>query len=157
MDPTVTITGLQELKEALEYFEADLNMGARRAVVAAITEGENQARSNHRFESRTGLLERTIYSEITSEIPGEPEGEFVAPAPYASHVNYGTKPHPITPRHADMLKWQDDEGWHFHMEVNHPGTQPDPFMTDAANWAELVLNNEMQAEVESACRKFEGT
>lgn len=42
---------------------------------------------------------------------------------YAEYVLAGTSPHPIYPKNAKALHWDDV----FAAYVNHPGTQPNPF------------------------------
>ena len=50
---------------------------------------------------------------------------------YAPHLEFGTSPHTIEPDDADALRWEDAEGVHFAMSVDHPGIDPKPFFRPA--------------------------
>ena len=54
---------------------------------------------------------------------------------YASYVHEGTPPHEIVPLHAQALFWEGAE--HPVKRVNHPGTQPNPFIDRAIESAGL--------------------
>lgn len=61
-------------------------------------------------------------------------GTVSASAPYALHVEYGTKPHVIKPRTKRALRWASaggKNGWAFAKQVNHPGTAARPFLRPA--------------------------
>lgn len=42
----------------------------------------------------------------------------------------GTDPHVITARNGKVLAWQSGGDWHYARSVQHPGTQPNRFLTD---------------------------
>lgn len=48
-------------------------------------------------------------------------------------VEYGTKPHKITPKNKKFLAWKEAGSWHFAKEVNHPGTEANPFVKRSLN------------------------
>lgn len=50
---------------------------------------------------------------------------------YASYVEFGTGPHPITPDDADVLHFEDDGEEVFATRVMHPGTPAQPFLRPA--------------------------
>lgn len=47
---------------------------------------------------------------------------------YAMYVHEGTKPHVIKPRRKKVLSWKGPEGRVFATAVNHPGTEPRPWL-----------------------------
>lgn len=51
---------------------------------------------------------------------------------YASHVEYGTKPHLILPKNRSVLRWYKNGAFLFSKSVRHPGTKAYPFMNPAA-------------------------
>lgn len=65
---------------------------------------------------------------------------------YAAHVEFGTKSHPIVPVRARVLAWggarrlsgnlrSGASATSFAMSVNHPGTQPKPYLVPGAQQA----------------------
>ena len=69
---------------------------------------------------------------------------------YASYVEYGTRPHLIRPRTKRVLAWggarrlsgaqaAGGRPTHFARLVNHPGTQPRPYMAPAAEQAQREI------------------
>ena len=50
---------------------------------------------------------------------------------YAMYVHEGTKPHVIKPRRKKVLSWKGPEGRVFATAVNHPGTEPRPWLRNA--------------------------
>jgi hypothetical protein len=51
--------------------------------------------------------------------------------PYLGYHMGGTPPHEIRPRRRKALRWIDAGGVRFATRVRHPGTAPNPFLTDA--------------------------
>jgi hypothetical protein len=64
-----------------------------------------------RVQDSTGVMSVLLYTTV----------------PYAGFVTGGTRPHPITVRNARALHWTDDDGDHFAVTVNHPGTKANKF------------------------------
>jgi len=87
----------------------------------------------------TGRLAQSIKEDpITSSGPLRVSGGVTSNAPYSVFVHQGTKPHVIRPRNASALKFQSGGETVFAASVNHPGTKPRPFLTNAL---ERVLRN----------------
>ena len=64
---------------------------------------------------------------VVEETPGKVV--FGYTADHAVPVESGTEPHPITPDEADALVFEGDDGEPvFADSVDHPGTEPQPFM-----------------------------
>jgi len=49
---------------------------------------------------------------------------------YAAHVEFGTKPHDIVPKNKKALKFKGVGGTVFAKKVRHPGTRPNPFISN---------------------------
>ena len=91
---------------------------------------QERARREHRFTSRTGHTERSI--EATTRSTGEnTTGEVVSRDKIAIFLMRGTRPHIIVPRRKKALRWADGQKFIFAKKVHHPGTKPDPFLTNA--------------------------
>jgi hypothetical protein len=79
---------------------------------------------------RTGKLAGSIVKEV-----GDGEASIHALAPYAVYVVNGTAPHEIRPTNARVLAFEAAGKMVFTAIVHHPGTQPNPFMQNAAEYA----------------------
>lgn len=53
-------------------------------------------------------------------------------APYSAFVHEGTRPHVIAAKDGGLLAFEGAGGTVFAKKVNHPGTQPNPFLANAA-------------------------
>jgi recombinational DNA repair ATPase RecF len=103
-----------------------------------------RAALHHRFESRTGALERAIESNLkddTVELTLNP-----LTAPYATFIHEGTgmwgperRKYAIYPREQRALKFEGEDA--FARKVNHPGIEPDPFLFEAADAVDEELLN----------------
>lgn len=77
----------------------------------------------------TGYLRANIYSDY------DPTSQTIwigSPVKYAEMVEYGTRPHAITPRNKKALAWGKDKGGgkkeFVYKKVWHPGTDAIPFI-----------------------------
>jgi len=74
----------------------------------------------------TGRLRASIQTIETSN------GVYVgSPIKYAPHVEYRTKAHIIKPRTKQALHWKKNGEDVFAKKVEHPGTEPQPFLRPA--------------------------
>ena len=97
---------------------------------------------------KTGNLARSIHVGAVTATTAQT----VASANYAAYVEYGTKPHEITPNARKALRWvakgnamrlsgnatkatQRAGGYAFAKHVSHPGTRAHPFMLAGAKLA----------------------
>lgn len=62
---------------------------------------------------------------------------------YAFYVEFGTKPHEITPKNAKALHWKVGTKDVFAKKVMHPGTEPYPFIRSTINTKlrDIIYNN----------------
>jgi len=81
-------------------------------------------RSYHPYQDRTGTLTRSIHAEVEDFKGSLLTARFIADAPYASEVEYGTSPHGV-----DSPVYMEGVGWRY--IVVHPGVPPRPFMRPA--------------------------
>lgn len=149
-------------------------LGTRRAVQVALEAGAVRARSEHPHKRRTGRLTSPaeLRGELRQADDSGAWGYLVNYTPYGAYVEYGTKPHKIYPKAAHGMigptrdgqtRRATGKGPHEHIVgrghalrfmvggrfvfarmVNHPGTEPLPFMHPAAEYAGLVLIRETQ-------------
>ena len=64
---------------------------------------------------------------------GTPHGDL------AVYLEYGTQPHPITPKNKKTLHWVDGNGDHFALYVRHPGFPAMPHIRPAMNVVEAKI------------------
>ncbi len=80
----------------------------------------------------TGKLAQSIVEDpIESDNPFRVTGSVTSTAPYSAFVHQGTQPHIIRPRNASALRFTMNGATVFAKSVNHPGTKPRPFLTNA--------------------------
>jgi hypothetical protein len=135
---------LDELRSSFEDADRALVTGCRDAVRDAAKAGEAEAKSAHRYKDRTGELSASTKGRVTRDTDRGAEGAVEATAPHASFVHDGTRPHPIEPRRAKALRFEQDGAIRFAQRVMHPGTTADPFIdrTEPAVDAELERGGE---------------
>lgn len=72
---------------------------------------------------RTGALRKSIRKTVSGF-----EAEIGPQAPYAVYLEYGTRPHAITPVRARVLRFEVGGEVVFTRLVHHPGSKPNPFL-----------------------------
>lgn len=83
---------------------------------------------------RTGLMRSTIFAAPS----GATEWKVTSPQPYTIFVHDGTRPHPIFPKgpgYPLRFFWPKVGRMVAFMSVLHPGTKPQPFLTDSLHRA----------------------
>jgi len=101
----------------------DIRAGVKRGLRAAARTGFE--RSQPLVPVDTGALKES--GELIE--PADGVFSFGYSADHAIPVEAGTEPHPITPDEADALVFKGDDGETvFTTRVNHPGTDPQPFV-----------------------------
>lgn len=76
-------------------------------------------------------------------------------ADYGVYVDQGTKPHVIVPRRAPYLVFKNSEGkWIRTRRVNHPGTKPTYFFTNAVQETERYANEEMSRAMDRVLQQL---
>ena len=126
----------EDFLRALSLLQAGLHNGAHQALVAAVKAAREKAATTQLFRDVTGRLRQSI----TSEIDGPYKGKIAAGAKYARFVNDGTPPHEIQAKGGGTLRFVTADGRTvFRKSVHHPGTQPRPFMGEAADLGEQTL------------------
>lgn len=112
----------------------------------AVKSAELAAKSTRLFNDRSGYLRQ----HITSETSGL-KGKVVAAAKYAVFVENGTKPHDITAKGGTLAFMQAGQ-MRFAKTVHHPGTAARPFMGEAKEVGqeilELAVNNALDSAIE---------
>jgi HK97 gp10 family phage protein len=98
----------------------------------------------------TGALRKSLAVRVTGD------RVIIGPdVPYASYVEFGTKPHVIKPKSKKVLAFKVDGQQVFARVVHHPGTKPNPFVQDSFDaWAKSVGPEIAEANVETIRKEF---
>lgn len=116
----------------------EVKAGARRRVGVSQNPG-SQTRGGGGQHLRDAIVKR-----LTTGRDG-PQVEVIAERPYAFWHHEGTDPHPIRPVRAKALRFTSGAGQVvFARSVQHPGTQPNRFLTDAARAAGLTVRRNLR-------------
>ncbi len=124
-----------ELESALVRLESAVDSRMRMALQQVAGEVADHAKEHHEYQDRTGRLTQSIRAE---EVQGSFSDGFRVNmiagglrVSYASHVEFGTRPHVIEPRRRKALRFIQNGETRFARRVRHPGTRAYHFMTNA--------------------------
>lgn len=153
----------------MDRFAADVVKGLQGAVRGATDIGLDAIHVNHRWTARTGRTAQDINGDVVDTNEGA-VGTITAVG-NAARLASGTPAHMIYPRVArgtigPLPKGQKRKGQYgatagvlvfqiggrkiFAKYVNHPGTQPDPYLDQGAEQAEAALDRLVDAAVDRA-------
>lgn len=150
-----------------ERFDADLTAGLRKAVQHVVITTTQKARSEHRWQDRTGATRESIVGQVTDS--GKGASGQIDVGENAARLATGTPPHVITAGDRKVAGGRDASGRFlkgttrsgflrfsvggqvmFRRSVNHPGTKPDPFLDAAADAAGEELDRAVDAAIDAA-------
>lgn len=124
MNISVKIVGMDKLQARLNRAGQKMPGEIKTAMVASTDLVKSRARA--KAPHVTGNLQRSIFTEVKPWL-----GIIGVGASYGAGVEFGTKPHTITPTNKKALAFVSHGfGW-IVKSVNHPGTRPKPFLTPA--------------------------
>lgn len=75
---------------------------------------------------------------------------------YGLYVDQGTRPHVIVPKRSKFLAFQKNGEWVFAKRVQHPGTRPTHFFTDAVTEGQSFADAEMQRAMDKVVQFISG-
>lgn len=146
---------LDEVQRELAEADRAVSDALRDGVRDGVSEGAAEARTTHKYKDQSGALTASINGRVLVSTPGAALGEIRASKGYASEVENGTPPHVIVPKRAKALRFNIGGRTVFATKVNHPGTQPRPFMAQAYQKAERVLQARIEQGIERARKIIE--
>jgi len=118
--------------EAMEIAPRLVIQEIEKAVKTGLVNVQRDARRNHPgWKSQSGALARSVKVDFrTFKNPG---GIYLdtGVAPYAGYVHDGTRPHKIRAKNKKTLFFRKGADKFFPKVVNHPGTKPTLFLTNA--------------------------
>lgn len=149
MEISARLEGLDRLIDAVRKAPAAVREVMDVAVLEAGEIIAEEGRSRHRYQTRSGALDRSI--AVRQAGPGA-ASVFLDPlvAKYGPMLHAGTRAHLILPKNRKMLRWTNGNGFRFAREVHHPGTKPDQFLYEAASRKRGEVVNRLQQGVQDA-------
>lgn len=131
MQLSVDIKGLDEVMSRLDRITPGAKKQLMLAMRGAVRDIQVSAREHHKFTTRRGDAERSIDTDIKS---GRDSlvGTVGTTRKITIFLHQGTPRHRIQPRRKLALRWTAGGDFVFAKRVNHPGTDKDPFLFDAA-------------------------
>lgn len=165
---------LEQLTARAHNFDAVLTRNLYSAISRALVVAEDEARTVHSWQNRTGETLSTIEWAMVSSNAG-----VLRAGPNARRLNFGTQPHIIRPKeghgfvgpvlpgqtrrgkndigtHRVALRWQQGGETRFATLVHHPGTQPTHFLEHAGDVAWTWFLVQAESAVESALKEILG-
>jgi hypothetical protein len=142
------IDNTQELLGVVADVDQQLAEARREGVARAVTAGAEEARTRHRFQSRTGATVAGIHGYVTAATDAEVVGVLESTAETSVFLNDGTRPHEILPKNAKALRFETDGQVVFAARAQHPGTEPDPFFDHGVERTEEVFVEEIEAALD---------
>lgn len=137
-----------EYNRRIEGFLVAVRKQLKQALTEVLEGMVQYVRSSHPYTDRTGALTRSIHAEVDGLRENLLTARFIADAPYASQVEYGTSPHGI-----DAPVYLKGVGWR-HIKV-HPGAPPRPFMRPALEAYRGRLPEALEESLLSAAREVD--
>jgi hypothetical protein len=138
----------QELLGVVADVDHQLADARRESVARAVTAGAEEARRNHRFQSRTGATVAGIQGYVAVATEAEVVGVLESTEETSVFLNDGTQPHEIVPKSAKVLRFETNGKVVFAARAQHPGTAPDPFFDHGVERAEEVFAEELEAALD---------
>jgi hypothetical protein len=121
-DPFLAI-GMAGEASKLNEFDATVAMAEWAKTWARLVTSELRDEAPVGQDDDAGRLRDSIGPPELELSPGRVAMTWSTDVEYAPFVIEGTQPHPIYPKNARALHWDDV----FALHVNHPGTQANPF------------------------------
>ena len=81
--------------------------------------------------TKTGAMRQSLFARAIPK--GREVGHDLQRAPHALFVQFGTRPHVITPSKTKALRWPSGGAFAFAKRVNHPGYRGDAYLARAAD------------------------
>jgi HK97 gp10 family phage protein len=132
MELKLEIFGLDEAVSRLDKVSTETQNKLKDAMDASLRDIQEEARTHHRFTTRSGDAERSIDIDKNYR-SGNFYGAVGTTRKVTVYLHTGTKPHAIRPKQKLALRWAGGSGFIFAKRVWHPGTKKDPFIFDALN------------------------
>lgn len=140
--PRNEFDGLGEFADDLEDFAADIGRAADRVESSgAVDEGVRETATDFRDDAKRRAPRDTgeLIENISAEQIAPGEWRVVSAADHARPVEFGARPHTITPTDADALRFEIDGDVVYASKVDHPGQDAQPYFRPAMDSVQSEL------------------
>ena len=139
---------LSEYNRASTRYLSTLSAGAQRATRDAAASSQARIASGAYWTNRTGKTGRSFRIDADPEALG---ATLVSNSKVARFLESGTRPHVITPRRKDALRFVPAGGGAvFARSVNHPGTKPRNYLAAEASASDAPLTAAVERAADAA-------
>lgn len=147
MEFKITLTNGKELKDTFRRAPGIANREfghSLERIAAYVTREAKQESPVGNYQGGGNLRQRIMYQRFNSV-----SYLVTVNSLYGAYVEFGTKPHVITPRNKPFLAFKTKSGnWVRTKRVNHPGTKAQPFFSTAITRANTYANEEMDRAIQ---------
>lgn len=130
MELKLQIYGLDDVVHRLDTLSDVSQRKLKEAMNISLRDLQEEARSHHRFTTRTGEAERSIHTEATYGKDNF-SGTVGTTRKVTVYLHQGTKRHLIRPKRKLALRWTAGGKFVFSKRAMHPGWRKDTFLFDA--------------------------
>lgn len=124
---SVSNTELSKAIKSIDAYDGKTRLKVEKALMDGVRRTASGART--RVAVNSGKLKRSIKSGFSRV---KLEGQVKATQPYAHLVEFGTRPHKLTPKNKKVMKIDDNGMRRFTGRgIHHPGSKTRPFMVPA--------------------------
>lgn len=117
-------------REALHLLNAGIIQAAALTLRAGMAAAEASEKATTQWKNKSGDTRSSIKTSSSNGLNG-----FVSVAGAARFLEWGTRPHVIRAKAGGMLRFEIAGAVFFRKMVNHPGTAPTYFVTEAREMA----------------------
>jgi hypothetical protein len=137
------VADVSKLARAFDAAPAKTRRTVEVQIKMAVRDVRDEARTNHRFVSRSGMTERSIESVASGNT-----GTVSLTSDIAVYQHEGTRAHAIYPRTKQALRFVQNRGFVFAKRVNHPGIKKDQYLYQAADKMEPIIVSRFSAALD---------
>lgn len=143
-----------KLKNAHDRFMKEAERAVDDVAKAAADWGEQAAKRGLQSHVRTGRMLRTVRGTVVKQGRNRVV-KLTNNAPYATHFEFGTVPHPIVARPGKFLRFIGRDGQVvFRKRVFHPGNRAFLVFAAAHQRSSLFAGNYLRLRMEAVARTF---
>ena len=135
-------------RKALSFLNAGVVQAAALTLRAGMRAAEESEKATTQWKDRSGETRGSIKTSSTNGLRG-----FVSVGGAARFLEWGTQPHVIRARGGGTLRFVVNGQVFFRKMVNHPGTKPTHFATEAREMAIRAIETLAPAYVGRAIEK----
>ena len=124
----IRVNGIDTAKGQLRSLPEKIEASVIRQMAQIAYDSAERGADAH---TKTGAMRQSLFARAIPK--GREVGHDLQRAPHALFVQFGTRPHVITPSKKKALRWPSGGAFAFAKRVNHPGDRGDAYLARAAD------------------------